>query len=201
MIFVGVMISGCMSLGGQPSRAIEYYTLEYPPARFENYSAIAAGIRVERFTAVQEFQGNDMVFRPKPYVRSMYRYQRWKTSAADMVTDCVLRDIRDSKIFSSVLAYYDGGDARFLLEGRVAEFMEIDEDKHSRASLVVYAKVSDLFANDGKKRIVLEKTYKMLEPFIKDRQPHELAGAMSAAMEKLSRELIADIYRVAKSVN
>ena len=198
IIFViGFLLSGCMG-GTQTVRQIERYTLEYPIPRFENLAVIDSVLRVERFSAVSEFCSNTMVYRPKQYVRDIYNYQRWNIQPADLVTEFILRDIHNAGVFESVLSYEEGGDARFVLEGRVEEFMEIDEGVKSQASLVVYVKVSDLSGKPGKKTIILEKTYKVLEPFSKDRQPHELARAMSAAVEKLSRELLPDIHKAAK---
>jgi ABC-type uncharacterized transport system auxiliary subunit len=180
---------------------MEHYTLEYPIPRLENLSRVASPhdtIRVERFTAFSEFRGSEMVYRPKPYVRDIYHYQRWDIKPADLVTEFVLRDMRNAEVFRSVLSYDDSGDARCVLEGRVEEFMEIDEGEKSWASLTVYVKVSDSSGKTGDKRIILEKSYKILEPFNKDREPRELARAMSAAMEKFSRKLIPDIYRATK---
>jgi ABC-type uncharacterized transport system auxiliary subunit len=197
MFVIVFLLSGCMG-GAQTFRTIERYTLEYPVPRFENISRIGPAMRVERFSAVREFCSNTMVYRAKPYVRDIYNYQRWNIKPADLVTEFVLRDMRSAGVSGSVLSYEDGGDARFVLEGRVEEFIEIDEGEKSWASLVVYVKVSDSSGKTGDKRIILEKSYKILEPFKKDRQPDELARAMSAAMEKLSKELIPDIYKAAK---
>lgn len=196
--FAGLVLIGCMG-GTQTVRMIEHYTLEYAAPRFENLSRIPVAVRVEPFSAVSEFSGDAMVYRPKPYVRDIYNYQRWNVRPADMVSVCILRDMREAGIFSSVLSYEDEGDARFVLEGRVEEFMEIDEDAKSLASLTVYVKLTNSAAKTGDKRIILEKSYPVMEPFKKERQPDELARAMSAAMEKLSRELITDIYRIART--
>jgi ABC-type uncharacterized transport system auxiliary subunit len=195
MLFVGFLISGCMG-SSQPSIAVKHYTLEYPFFRFENLSRIDQVIRVERFTAFRPFQGNEMVYRPKPYVRNIYNYHRWTISPADLITEILLRDIRGSGVFKSVFTYEDPGDARFVLEGRLEEFMEVDEGERSWASLIVHVSFSDLSGKNPANRIILQKTYKFLEPF-KERHPQELVKAMSMATEKFSKELILDLYRVA----
>jgi hypothetical protein len=154
---------------------------------------------VERFTAVRAFNGNEMVYRSKPYMRDIYRYHRWDITPAYMMTDLILRDIRSAQVFDFVLSHEDVGEARFLLEGHIEEFMEIDEGEKSWSSLVVRVTLSDSLKKTPASRVMLQKSYKLLEPFGKDRQPHELAMTMSAAMERFSKELIPDIYKVVKS--
>jgi ABC-type uncharacterized transport system auxiliary subunit len=198
ILFAVFLISGCMP-GWKTTPMIEYYTLEYPVLRFENLSKIDSGIRIEKFHVSKEFQGNEMVYRPKPYVRGSYHYHRWNSKPADMLTESISRDIGNAKIFGTVLSYENSGEARFLLEGRVEEFMEIDEGEKSQASFVIHVTFSDLSEKSQKSRIILEKSYTLLEPFGQDRHAQELAKAMSAAVEKFSRELMLDIYKAAKA--
>lgn len=192
------MLSGCMG-NSQPSIAVKQYTLEYPSLRFENLSMIDQIIRVERFTAAQAFHNNDMIYRQKQFMRGVYNYNRWNISPSDMLTELLLRDIRNVHVFGAVLSRQDNGDARFLLEGQIEEFMEIDEEEHTGASLIVDVTLTDLFVKIPAKRIILQKTYKFMEPF-KERQPPEFAGAMSKAVEKFSKELISDINGIAKGM-
>jgi cholesterol transport system auxiliary component len=197
LFFVGFLISGCLG-GSQPSRPVKHYTLEYPVPRFENVSRINNAIRVERFTAARAFNGNEMVYRSKPYMRESYQFHRWNVTPVCMVTDLILRDMKGSQIFEFVLSREDAGGARFLLEGHIEEFMEIDEGEQSRSSMVVRVTLSDLMQETASSRAILQKSYKLSEPFKKDRQPYEMAVAMSVAMERFSKELILDVYSVAK---
>ena len=192
------MFSGCMGTS-QPSIAVKQYTLEYPCPRFESLSRIDQVIRVERFTAAQAFHSNDMIYRQKQYMRGAYNYNRWNISPSDILTELLLRDIKNAHVFGAVLSRQETGDARFLLEGQIEEFMEIDEEERTWASLIVDVTLSDLFEKIPAKRIILQKTYKFMEPF-KERQPPELAKAMSKAVEKFSIELISDIHGIAKGM-
>jgi len=196
MFFIGLLFVGCV--GNGPSHVpVKQYTVEYPYPRFENMARIEQVIRVERFTSAQAFHNNEMLYRLKPYTRSAYTYQRWNIIPSDMMTELLLRDIRSAGIFGAVLSHREGGDARFLLEGQIEEFMEIDEGEKTWASLIVHVTFSDLSGKTPEKRIVFQNTYKFAEPF-KERRPDELARAMSSAMEKLSKELIPGIHRIAK---
>jgi len=188
--FVSIL-SGCIG-NSQPSIAIKQYTLEYTSPRFENLSGVDQIIRVERFTAAQAFHSNDMIYRQKQYMRGAYNYNNWNVSPSDMLAELLLRDIRNVHVFGAVLSRQETGDAKFLLEGQIEEFMQIDEEERTWASLIVDVTLSDLFEKIPAKRILLQKTYKIMEPF-NERQPSEFAGAMSKAVEKFSRELIQDI--------
>lgn len=196
ILFIGFLFAGCVGSSQSPI-AVKQFALEYPYPRFESLARIEHVIRVERFTAAQAFHNNDILYRQKPYMRSAYIYHRWNITPSDMMTELLLRDIRAARIFGAVLSHQEGGDARFLLEGQIEEFMEIDEGEKTWASLIVHVTFSDLSGKTSGNRIVFQNTYKFAEPF-KERQPHELARAMSSAVEKLSKELILDIYRIAK---
>jgi len=195
VLFVGLLIIGCIG-GVQPSTTVKHYALEYPFPRFEKLSRIEEIIRVERFTAARAFHGNEMVFRPKPYMREIYNYHRWDITPANMVTELLLRDIGNAGVFKSVFSYKDPGNARFLLEGKIEEFMEVDEGDRSWASLIVLVTFWDSSGQNPANRVILQKKYNLLEP-VKKGQPHELAKAISMAMEKLSKELIMDICKAA----
>lgn len=195
-LFVVLFFSGCAG-GSQTSRIVKYYALEYPSPQFENISATGQTMRMERFTAIRSFYGNEMVYRPKPYERGIYSYHRWNITPADMTTELILRDIRRTNIFEAVLSYQDVGNARFLLDGRIEEFMEIDEGERSWASLVVQITFFDTFKTGKENRIVLKKTYSFREP-LESRNPRGLAGAASKAVERFSKELIIDLYGVVR---
>jgi ABC-type uncharacterized transport system auxiliary subunit len=196
LLLVGLFFSGCAG-GSQTSRMVKYYTLEYPSPQLENLSKTGQVVRMERFTAIRSFHGNEMVYRPKPYERGVYSFHRWNITPADMTTELILRDIRRTKIFESILSYQDVGNARFLLDGRIEEFMEIDEGERSWASLIVHVTFSDTFRSGKENRTVLKKTYSFREP-LEDRNPSGLAGAISKAVERFSKELILDLYGVVR---
>jgi hypothetical protein len=117
-----------------------------------------------------------------------------------MLTDLLLRDIRRSDIFKSVLSSENVEDSRFVLEGRIEEFMEIDEGERSFASLIVYVTLRDSWKKPPAPPVILQKTYASREP-LKERKPLELARAMSAATEKLSSLLILDLQTAVRESN
>ncbi|MEI6315863.1 MAG: ABC-type transport auxiliary lipoprotein family protein [Syntrophus sp. (in: bacteria)] len=188
-----VAVTGCLG-GPRPATVIQYYHLEYVAPGFAGLAPCPETIRLERLTTNRAFESRAMVYRPDPFVFADYPSGRWWVTPADMLTDSLIRDFREAGLFKSVFTFRDTEDARFILEGNVEEFMEISEKGRSLASLVIRVACLDTAKKGTAGRIVLQKTYTLREP-LQNRTPDALAGAMSAAMEKLSKQMITDVYQ------
>ena len=189
-----IVLAGCLG-GSRPATVIQYYHMEYTAPGFAGLAPCPETIRLERLTTNRAFDSRAMVYRPDPFVFADYPSGRWWVTPADMVTDSLIRDFQGAGLFRSVATFRDTEDARFILEGNVEEFMEISEKGQSLASLVVRVACVDTAKKESAGRIVLQKTYVVREP-LRNRTPDALAGAMSAAMEKLSKQIIADVYQI-----
>lgn len=189
-----VVMTGCFS-GAASAPAIRHYTLEYALPAMEHKTVIDAVVRVERFAADHDYQGRDMIYRPGPYVRGAYGTHRWNGAPADMVQDMLLKDLYQAGLFKVVLSPDDMGSARYVLNGRITEFLEIDEKERSLASFSVNITVEDLMRTETEGRVVLQKTYRIVEPFAFG-EPTKLAPAMSTAMMRFSLALFTDLRRV-----
>ncbi|MDD5169325.1 MAG: ABC-type transport auxiliary lipoprotein family protein [Syntrophales bacterium] len=192
LLLVLFLIAGCFGGAGVPPAAVKYYALEYRSPRFENKASVDMVIRIERFTMSQDYESREMVYRPRPFVREVYRYHRWNVPPVEMVQGLVLRDIRQAGLFRAVLSAEDTGEARYVITGRIDEFLEIDEMSRSLATFAINLSLIDASSNHGGK-ILLQKTYRLSEPFSRHK-PDEFAQAMSTAMEKFSGLFIGDIY-------
>ena len=192
ILVVALLLSGCIG-GGKPADMVEQYILEYTSPMFKNLSRIDEGFTVERFSVAQAFNSLSMVYRENPFNYNVYNYHRWRVNPGDMVTDYVLRDARNSDLFKAVFSYRDTKNTRFLLEGQVGEFMEIDEKEGRKAALTLTATLLDLRQKEITTRVVFQKTYRSVVP-LEQPTARGLAQAMSRAMRKLSESLIRDIY-------
>ena len=189
-----IVLTGCLG-GSRPAAVIQYYHLEYAAPGFTGLVPCPETIRVERLTTNRAFDSRVMVYSPEPFVFADYPSGRWWVTPADMLTDSLIRDFQRAGLFRSVFTFRDPENARFILEGNVEEFMEISEKEQSLASLVIRVACVDTAKKESAGRIVLQKTYAVREP-LRNRTPDALAGAMSAAMEKLSKQMITDVYQV-----
>ena len=195
LILVVLLLMGCFGREIPPV-TVKHYAVEYPPPAREGRIAPDAVVRMERFTTGEGMIGRAMVFRPKLFVRETYRYHRWDVVPADMVQALLLRDIRHAGLFNAALSPHDGGTARYVINGHVAEFLEIDEGDRSYASVVLDVTVIDT-AGAPDEVVLLQKTYRGFEP-MPSRQPHALARSMSAAMARLSAAFLEDLGRAVK---
>lgn len=189
------LLTGCISAGGGVPVPVKHYALEYPPPRVEGRSAVDGAVRIEPFVLAQDSDSRDMIYRPRPYARETYRHHRWNVPPVLMIHGLVLRDIRQSGLFGAVLSPEEEGQARYILDGRIEEFLEIDEADRSVATVVIGVTLFDKAAADGGGKIFFQKTYRSSEPLGR-RQADELARAMSAAMAKFSGELLKDLASV-----
>jgi ABC-type uncharacterized transport system auxiliary subunit len=183
---------------GKPPMLVQKYLLDYPapPAKA---APLADSLKVEPFAVAQAFNTTAMVYRTSPYKSETYNYSRWRVNPGYLVTDYLIRDLRNSRIFKAVLATDSPTKARFALEGGVEEMQEIDQGEIWQASLALNITLLDIKENEITKRVVFQKKYQAAEP-LTEKTPGGLAQAMSRALEQLSGQIITDVYQAAKKV-
>jgi len=186
-----IIITGC---GGRSTYVVQQYLLDYSPPVLAGQTKAAEAIRVESFSTSQAFASTAMLYRPSPLELNSYSRERWRVMPCDMVTDFLLRDLRNSGIFTAVLANEDPGGGRYVVTGTVFEFLEVDGNDGPRARLTVDATLLDTTEREIVKRFVFQKTY-TVEEMMKDKSARALAESMSGAMKKFSGELMVDIHR------
>lgn len=191
LLLLIVSLAGCLG-GTAPPPLVRQYALEYPPPRVEHLSRTEALIKVQRFSADRLYVSPSMLYRDGPFRREAYHEHRWRVSPADMVTDFLRRDLRDAGLFRAVLSARDTEESRFVLEGGVQEFLEVDEGEKRRALLVVNVTLLDLSFRDIARRLMFQKTYRAERLFTQEGAAG-LAEAMSRAMSELSLRVITDV--------
>jgi len=195
IIVMFFLLTGCFG-SRTPSPAVKQYALEYEPPRMESKILTDDLIRVERFTGAQDHVGREMVYRSQPFAREDYRYHRWYAAPVDMVQALLSRDLRQAGFFRAVLPYEDPRPVRYLVEGQVEEFLEIEEKDRSAALLVVGITLVETGQQMAADKIIFQKTYRVSEPLGASRQPGALARGMSAAMGRLSHEWMGDLRAI-----
>jgi ABC-type uncharacterized transport system auxiliary subunit len=191
-----LFVTGC---GGKSTYVVQQYLLDYSPPAPAGLAKANEVIRVEPFSTAQAFAGTAMFYRPSSFELSSYSRERWRVIPGDMVTDFLLRDLRNAGMFTAVLAYEDPGEGRYVVTGTVAEFLEVDGSGGPMARLSVDATLLDTTEREITKRVVFQKTY-TVEEAMKDKSARSLAESMSGAMKKFSGELMADIHRAMGNV-
>ena len=187
-------LSGC----GKPPMLVNQYILEYPAPVTGGKAQIPAEVKVELFSVAQTFNTHAMVYQPQPYQSQSYNYSRWRANPGYLVTDYLIRDLRESGLFKAVFGPDSSGKYRFKLEGGVAEFQELDAADGWKASLALTVTLLDTTQEELPQRVVFQKNYRVLEP-LPEKTPQGLAQGMSRAMEQVSARIINDTYEAARN--
>lgn len=188
-----LLTSACSLPGPKPPVIVKQWTLEYdaPPAAGQR---LAAGLKVKRFEAAMSLMGTDMVYRPEANQRGVYAYHRWRVSPADLVGDYLLRDLRAQAALDGVYSERQMQRPRFLLEGGVEEFLEVDAAGQWRASLKVSLTLLDTKKERLPQSLLFQRQYSFSQP-MPTKDPAGLAQAMSAAMAQFSQKARSDIIQ------
>jgi ABC-type uncharacterized transport system auxiliary subunit len=187
-----LVLAGC----GKPPNLVQRYILDYPSPAVSGSGQIGEVIKVQLFEVAQVYNSPAMIYQPHPYKSDAYQSHRWRVNPGNMVTDYLIRDLRNAGIFKAVLPDGSSGKSRFLLEGGVEEFQETDEADGWKASLALNITLLDLSRRELPQRVVFQKNYRTAEP-MPEQTPKGLAQGMSRAMERLSARIITDIYQAA----
>jgi ABC-type uncharacterized transport system auxiliary subunit len=186
-----LFVTGC---GARSTYVVQQYLVDYSPPALAGLARANEVIRLESFSTAQSFASTAMLYRRSPLELSSYSRERWRVMPCDMVTDFLLRDLRNSGTFTTVLAYEDPGGDWYVVTGTVVEFLEVDGSDGPRARLSVDATLLDTTQREITKRFVFQKTY-TVEEAMQEKSARALAESMSVAMKKFSGELMADIHR------
>ena len=197
MVWLACGLAAC-ALGGKPPVMVEQYALEYAPPALQSLGRINEVIRLDRFSVSQIFNNVKMVYRQKPSSYDDYTYRRWRANPGDMVGDELLRDLRATGIFKSVFSWRDMEQAPLVLKGGVGEFYESDEKDGRKAILSVHMTLLDATQKELTKQIVFQRNYRYEEP-IREETVQGFARGMSRAVEKLSAQVISDVYAAVKN--
>lgn len=187
-----ILAAGC----GKPPLVTNHFLLDYPPPGFGSRPPLPESLRVEQFAVAQAINSTNMVYLPRPFETSAYIYNRWQVGPSHMVTDFLLRDFRQARLFQGVFGYQQSGLGRFRLEGAVEQFAEVNDPDGWKAVLAVSVTLSDLNEAEVTKRVMMQKSYQQAEPMM-EKSPSGLAQAMSRAMSVVSANIINDVYLAA----
>ena len=187
---------GCAG-GKKPSHLIEKYTIEYPSPSFEDLAALDETLQVERFMVAHAFNTDAMVYRPEEFKLDSYSYHRWRVNPGDMITDFLLRDLRAASLFKAVHSYRDTRNARFVVEGGVVDFLEVENNGQRSASLSLSITLLDNDKREITQKIVFQRDYTFSEQ-IEEKSPKGYVKAMSKAVENTFSAIIPDIYDAVK---
>jgi len=192
-----LFLSSCVNLK-QPHTSVKHYTLEYKTPEFQEKELLDCIIKIEDFSVAPTYNTRRIIYRKNSYERETYVYHKWNNNPGKLVTHLIGRDIRQSGLFRGVLLPGERvKGVSYRLGGTLEEFYESDEKSNWNGVLSLsISLVSEENSETGEK-IIFQKNYKATEVCEK-KNPAALAEALSKAMEKISRQLVEDLYRSLK---
>ena len=197
LALLAALLVACLGCG-KPPMLVNQYILEYPAPVVGRKAKLPAAVKVELFSVAQAFNTNAMVYQPQPFQSQSYNYSRWRANPGYLVTDYLIRDLRESGLFKAVFGPDSSDKYRFKLEGGVAEFQEVDAADGWKASLALTVTLLDTTQEELPQRVVFQKNYRVQEP-LPEKTPQGLAQGMSRAMEQVSARIINDTYEAARN--
>jgi ABC-type uncharacterized transport system auxiliary subunit len=177
----------------QPSKKIEYYTLEYSSPKIGDLTPLPDVIRVDRFTTAPPYNTTQMIYRNQSFERNAYIYHKWQTNPGAIITTLVNRDFKNSGLFKAVLDPESRLSSSYIIEGTVDEFFEWDTPDAWKAVLGVSVILTKKNTEDISNTILFQKTYHQIQA-CRRKHPKAVAGAMSQALSKISEQIIKDVY-------
>lgn len=115
------LLAGC----GAP-RPIKYYQLSYPPIPASQQAPLNVALLVHTFEASHLYRDERMVYSTSPQELGLYESQRWVLPPVDLLRDSLVRGLRSSSRFRSVMVVRGEGGGDFSLSGHLYEFGEVD---------------------------------------------------------------------------
>jgi len=194
ILFIGLalLLSACIELK-QPSNKIDYYCLEYVPPRLQGLQPLSEAIKVETFSVAPLYNTHKIIYRDKSYQRAAYTYHKWRANPGKSVTQLLVRDLQQSRLFKAVLTSDSKFPFAYVLEGTVDEFLESDSADGCQAVLALNIVLMAEQETKTGKKILFQKTYQVSKP-CKQKNPSALAEAMSLAMSEASANITNDVY-------
>ncbi|MCX7981643.1 MAG: ABC-type transport auxiliary lipoprotein family protein [Syntrophales bacterium] len=195
IILAVFFLYGCFTSSPPPSAVTQYHAIDYPtPPMIKKWDKKTT-LKLEFISSLTPFTHPEMVWQNRPYSREILRRQRWLAPPNVMVEHLFLRDLKQALPSLIVLSREDMENGRFVLEGRIMEFLGEEREGVSFARLSLHLILIDTDERDPIKRIVLQKAYGG-EDKLSSRTPSELARGMSVVLERLSREVTKDLEKV-----
>lgn len=118
---LALLVASC----GAP-RPIRYYQLTYPAANAAQSSPYNATLLVRTFDASNLFKDNRIVYNVSPTQLGVYESERWISPPVEMLQDALIRGLRSSGRFRSVMSVRNEGGGDYALTGHIYEFGEYD---------------------------------------------------------------------------
>ena len=193
-----LLFTGCVT-GGKPQYTVDQYLISYPAPSRDGAEKLATSIKINRFSSAAAYNSNSMIFRNEAYVLDSFNYSRWAVNPADMVSDSLLADVRNSGLFVAVFSRYDTDEARFLLSGGIEEFYLNIDQKGKTATVAIAISIQDTREKEISKRMVVSKKILPAAGSDRTRHPADIASRQVWPYSPCPERSLATFTRLSKT--
>lgn len=186
-----ILVSACAFRSGE---RMTYYGLDYPYPGTDPQTTHASPetLMIYRFLLSPRVEIDSLVISDPKSTKPSYWPHRWQENPADMVTDLLLRDFRNSGMFETTVDQLSDARYRYALEGTITDLRGIVGGDKAKALLEADVTLIDFNPAPGAKRIILKKRYKIEVPS-EDETATEIVRAFGLAVKDLSEKLRRDV--------
>jgi ABC-type uncharacterized transport system auxiliary subunit len=169
------LLCGCVLLTGcAKAKPVHYYQITYPATTLASPNSLDVTILVRNFLASHLYREDLIVFSSSSEEMGTYQNQRWAEPPTEMLQNALVRGLRASGHFRSVMALRSDSQGEYVLTGRLYDFKEMDANG-VKAQLSFDVEMKELHTG----KMVWTYAYNHDEPASgKD------VGALAAAMDK-----------------
>ena len=193
-LLIGWGLAGC----GSP-KPIRYYALQIPAAPASPVHSDALDLVVSRVSGSDLLEASPIVYKTGTHEVGTYAYHRWTGAPTEMVQEKLIRLLRKSGEYRSVVGSESrtGGAAKgdgLVLRGRLYEFSEVDGDTIQGLVTMEF----ELY-NRSASKVVWTHFYSQAEPVptkavaaVVEAIDHNLDRGLNEVVAELSRYLAAN---------
>lgn len=125
-----VLLTGCAK-----AKPVHYYQITYPASALASPNSLDVAILVRNFLAPHLYREDLIVFSSSSEEMGTYQNQRWAEPPTEMLQNALVRGLRASGHFRSVLALRSDSQGDYIVTGRLYDFREMDAADGVKAQL------------------------------------------------------------------
>jgi ABC-type uncharacterized transport system auxiliary subunit len=130
--------------------------------------------------------------------KDISRVQKWHENPADTITELLIRDFQEAKVFSNTVDQLSNSRYRYALEGTLTEMAGADKDGKILVALGFEVTLIDFEPRLGGNKQVMSQRYRIEVPS-QDSKASSVVKAFNQALKEFSEKLQKDVEGAIRS--
>lgn len=185
----GIAIFSLLGAGCVDTRPIHYYSIEPPPTPAAPAAPSGPALLVGTISIPPELQDGRIRYRVGANEVGAYQFHRWIDQPGTMISESLVRTLRASGRYRSVMESSSSAAGDYILRGRLYEFDEVD-----RESIETSISLRLDLVDEKTKRIVWQDLVRHEEPVGSKNVP-EVVASLDRNLQAVVKETAEGIGR------